>query len=73
MVRYPRHEKDAKEYLEKLEKEKMKNEIIINYCKRDVLWLVCRRTTKNPHVFVTIAECFTEESAEILYRELSKK
>ena len=50
----------------------MKNEIIINYCKRDSLWLVCRRTTKNPHIFVTIAECFTEESAEILYRELSK-
>ena len=73
MVRYPRHEKDAENYLKKLEKEKMKNEIIINYCKRDSLWLVCKRTRKNPHVFVTLAECFAEEYAEILYRELSKK
>ena len=69
MVIYPKHEKELQEYSES---KKMQNEIIINYCKRDSLWLVCRRTTKNPHVFVTIAECFTEESAEILYKELSK-
>ncbi len=53
-------------------KEKMEEEFIINYCRRDQVWLVCRRTARDKKMFITIAECFTKESAEILYRELTK-
>ncbi len=50
----------------------MDNEFIINYCRRDQVWLVCRRTARDKKMFITIAECFTEDSALILYKELSK-
>ena len=50
----------------------MNDEFIILYCDRDKVWLVARRTWQQ-HRFKTVAECFTEESAEILYEGLMKK
>ena len=50
----------------------MTDKFFINYCRRDQVWLVCKRTARKKYFFVTVAECFTEEAAEILYRELSK-
>ena len=49
------------------------NEYIILYCRRDNIWLVARKTARTYYIYKTIAECFTEKSAEILYKELSKK
>ncbi len=49
------------------------DEYIINYCRRDQVWIVCRRTARTRHVFTTIAECFTAHAAEILYEELKKE
>ncbi len=49
----------------------MNPKYIILYCKRDKLWLVAERTWKG-YVYKTLAECFTEEAAEVLYQELTK-
>lgn len=46
-------------------------EYIILFCRRDQVWLVARKTKRTPHIYVTIAECFTEESATILWKELN--
>jgi len=43
---------------------------IIQYCPRDKVWLVCRQTYIN-HKYKTVAECFTEESADMLYKALT--
>ena len=48
----------------------MGSEYFINFCRRDQIWLVCRRTARDPKMFITIAECFTEESALILFKYL---
>jgi hypothetical protein len=46
---------------------------IILYCRRDQVWLVARKSTRKPYLYTTQAECFTEEAAELLYKELIKK
>ncbi len=50
----------------------MNEEFIINFCRRDQIWLVCRQTARDKKFYITIAECFTEEAALILHKELSK-
>lgn len=49
-----------------------KQEYIILYCGRDHIWLVARRTARTNYIYKTIAECFTETSALILYKKLNK-
>lgn len=49
----------------------MNSKYIIQYCPRDKVWLVCRKTHID-YKFKTVAECFTEESAELLYGALMK-
>ena len=51
---------------------KMKPEFIIHFCPRDHVWLVAQKSARRNYFYKTIAECFTEESAEILYRELMR-
>ncbi len=48
-------------------------EYIILYCRRDQVWLVARVSARKLHVYITQAECFTEESAELLIKALNKK
>ncbi len=51
----------------------MNEEYIIDFCRRDQVWLVMRRTARKDYFYITIAECFTEEAAELLRKELMKK
>ncbi len=46
---------------------------IILYCPRDHVWIVARQTGRRDYVYITVAECFTEEAAELLYKELTNK
>ena len=47
-------------------------EYIILYCRRDQVWLVARVSARKPNLYITQAECFTEESAELLIEALNK-
>ena len=51
----------------------MNEEYIILYCRRDQVWLVARKSARKPYLYITQAECFTEESAEMLRDALSQK
>ncbi len=51
---------------------KLSDEYFINFCRRDQIWLVCRQTSRDKKFYITVAECFTEEAALILWKELSK-
>ena len=48
-------------------------EYLLHICDRDNLYMVIRRSERTPYVYRTVAECYTRESAEILYHELIKK
>ena len=50
----------------------MNEEFIIDFCRRDQVWLVMRRTARCEYMYITVAECFTAESAELLRKELIK-
>ena len=49
----------------------MNEEYIILYCRRDQVWLVARLSTRKPYLYITQAECFTQESAELLREALN--
>ncbi len=51
----------------------MNEEYIIIYCRRDQVWLVCKKSARTDYFYTTQAECFTSESAELLRKELNKK
>lgn len=51
----------------------MKDEYIIHICPKDQLFMVCRKSAGTPHVWWTVAECYTREVAELLYKVLMKK
>ncbi len=51
----------------------MNEEFIINFCRRDQIWLVMRRTARCDYMYITVAECFTEESAQLLRKALREK
>ncbi len=50
----------------------MNEEYIIIFCRRDQVWLVCRKTARKGYFYITTAECFTEKSAELLRKVLIK-
>lgn len=50
----------------------MNEEFLINFCRRDQVWLVMRKTARKEYFYITVAECFTEEAAELLRNSLIK-
>ena len=46
-------------------------EYVILYCRRDQVWLVARQSARKGYLYITQAECFTKEAAEILRWELT--
>ena len=50
----------------------MEKEYIILYCRRDQVWLVARKSARKSYLYITQAECFTKESAELLREALNE-